>query len=90
MPAATSSFGGYAPYLLPPGASAASTSSNTIGAMGATGSASMGMPMPSSNGTIGLPTASVVPYTGAAALVEANYRLMLCLAIGLLTTNLLV
>ncbi len=90
MPAATSSSGGYAPYLLPPGAGGASSSSNTIGAIGGTGSASMGMPMPTSNGTIGLPTASIVPYTGAAALAEANYRLMLCSAIGLFTTILLV
>ena len=61
-----------------------------MGVVGATGSASMGMPMPTSNGTIGLPTASVVPYTGAAAVAEVNYRLMLCFAIGLFTTNLLV
>ncbi|KAK3074955.1 hypothetical protein LTR53_002195 [Teratosphaeriaceae sp. CCFEE 6253] len=68
MTLATPAIGSYAPYL-PAGAG---PSSNAIGAVGATSSASMGIPMASGNGTVTAPSASVLPYTGAGTTQEVD------------------
>ena len=86
-------FSGYAPYQSQPGAGATSSSSNAIGAIGATGASGSGsMPMPTSNGTVSSPAAgpTVVPFTGAAANQEVDQKIMLCVAIALVSAILLI
>lgn len=77
----------YTPYPYSPSSTAApsKTSSNAVGAVGTTST-----PSSFSNGTVSSPTASAVPYTGAAASQDVDLRLILCVAIGLATAILLV